>query len=102
MHDTVSDTDRYVATVTPLASAPAVQDASTDRLTDRTPDPRDVCWRNTGRGPPAPSWSVDVVVQERPRGYHGGARPRDHLSRPDRHGGPGGSRGTCGQLTRAG
>ncbi|MDV6291089.1 hypothetical protein R2F25_37070 [Streptomyces sp. UP1A-1] len=46
--------------------------------------------------------SVDLVALERPHGHHGGARPRDHLSRPDRHGGPGGSRGTCGQLTRTG
>ncbi|MFC8949368.1 hypothetical protein [Streptomyces rochei] len=35
VRDTVSDTDRYVATVAPLASVPAVQDALTDRLTDR-------------------------------------------------------------------
>lgn len=35
VQDTVSDTDRYVATVAPLASEPAVQDALTDRLTDR-------------------------------------------------------------------
>ncbi len=33
--DTVSDTDRYVQTVGPLASDPAVQDVVTDRLTDR-------------------------------------------------------------------
>ncbi|MEU6100553.1 hypothetical protein [Streptomyces flaveolus] len=32
---TVSDTDRYVATVAPLASEPAVQDVLTYRLTDR-------------------------------------------------------------------
>ncbi|MEV7140593.1 hypothetical protein [Streptomyces tauricus] len=35
VHDTVSDTDRYVATVAPLASDPAVQKVVTDRLTDR-------------------------------------------------------------------
>ncbi|WP_331757048.1 hypothetical protein OG582_39650 (plasmid) [Streptomyces anulatus] len=35
VQDTVTDTDRYVATVAPLASEPAVQDALTDRLTDR-------------------------------------------------------------------
>ncbi|MEU6544581.1 hypothetical protein [Streptomyces sp. NPDC046859] len=33
--DTVSDTDRYVDTVAPLASEPAVQDVVTDRLTAR-------------------------------------------------------------------
>ncbi|EGX55415.1 putative integral membrane protein [Streptomyces zinciresistens K42] len=33
--DTVSDTDRYVATVAPLASEPAVQAVVTDRLTER-------------------------------------------------------------------
>src|SRR6478736_101696 len=32
-HDTVSDTDRYVETVAPLASDPAVQDAIIDRIT---------------------------------------------------------------------
>ncbi|GJF25888.1 hypothetical protein [Streptomyces sp. HO565] len=35
VQETVSDTDRYVATVAPLASEPAVQDVLTDRLTDR-------------------------------------------------------------------
>ncbi|MFJ8075365.1 hypothetical protein ACIQ7Q_15885 [Streptomyces sp. NPDC096176] len=35
VHDTVSDTDRYVATVAPLASEPAVQEAVINRLTDR-------------------------------------------------------------------
>ncbi|MFI8946730.1 hypothetical protein ACIGO6_09435 [Streptomyces sp. NPDC053750] len=35
VQDTVTDTDRYVATVAPLASEPAVQDALTARLTDR-------------------------------------------------------------------
>ncbi|MFJ2262914.1 hypothetical protein ACIOKD_32180 [Streptomyces sp. NPDC087844] len=35
VHDTVSDTDRYVATVAPLASDPAVRKVVTDRLTDR-------------------------------------------------------------------
>ncbi|MFC8583826.1 hypothetical protein ACFUGD_04580 [Streptomyces sp. NPDC057217] len=32
--DVVGDTDRYVATVAPLASDPAVQDAAADRVTD--------------------------------------------------------------------
>src|SRR4051794_41566542 len=32
-HRQVSDTDRYVATVAPLASDPAVQDAIADRIT---------------------------------------------------------------------
>jgi hypothetical protein len=35
VHDTVADTDRYVQTVTPLASEPAVQSALVNRLTDR-------------------------------------------------------------------
>lgn len=35
VQDTVTDTDRYVATVAPLASEPAVQDALTNRLTGR-------------------------------------------------------------------
>jgi hypothetical protein len=35
IQDTVSDTDRYVATVAPLASEPAVQEAVINRLTDR-------------------------------------------------------------------
>ncbi|WP_081239033.1 hypothetical protein [Streptomyces viridosporus] len=35
VQDTVSDTDRYVQTVAPLASDPAVQEAVTDRLTAR-------------------------------------------------------------------
>ncbi|MDQ1034212.1 hypothetical protein QFZ75_000628 [Streptomyces sp. V3I8] len=35
VHDTVSDTGRYVETVAPLASDPAVQKVVTDRLTDR-------------------------------------------------------------------
>lgn len=35
VHDQVSDTDRYVQTVAPLASEPAVQDVVIDRLTDR-------------------------------------------------------------------
>lgn len=34
VHDEISDTDRYVETVTPLASDPAVQDAVTVRATD--------------------------------------------------------------------
>ncbi|MFE9774054.1 hypothetical protein ACFYOV_20750 [Streptomyces sp. NPDC005931] len=35
VQDTVSDTDRYVETVAPLASEPAVQDVVIDRVTDR-------------------------------------------------------------------
>ncbi|GHE14971.1 hypothetical protein [Streptomyces alanosinicus] len=35
VHDTVTDTGRYVQTVAPLASAPAVQNALVNRLTDR-------------------------------------------------------------------
>lgn len=35
MHSEVSDTDRYVQTVAPLATDPAVQQAVTDRLTNR-------------------------------------------------------------------
>ncbi|AIR99826.1 hypothetical protein [Streptomyces glaucescens] len=35
VQDTVSDTDRYVRTVAPLASEPAVQDVVINRLTDR-------------------------------------------------------------------
>ncbi|MFS4096230.1 hypothetical protein [Streptomyces sp. AF1A] len=35
VHDTVADTDRYVQTVAPLASDPAVQSALVNRLTDR-------------------------------------------------------------------
>ncbi|MFF7277826.1 hypothetical protein [Streptomyces griseorubiginosus] len=35
VHDHVSDTDRYVRTVAPLASDPAVQNVVIDRLTDR-------------------------------------------------------------------
>ncbi|WP_328492217.1 hypothetical protein OHS59_05250 [Streptomyces sp. NBC_00414] len=42
VHDTVSDTDRYVATVAPLASDPAVQKLVTDRLTDRVVEQVDV------------------------------------------------------------
>lgn len=33
-HDQVSDTDRYVATVAPLAKNPAVQDAVRTRITE--------------------------------------------------------------------
>jgi hypothetical protein len=40
--DQVSDTDRYVQTVAPLASDPAVQKVVTDRLTDRVVDNVDV------------------------------------------------------------
>ena len=39
---TVSDTDRYVETVAPLASEPAVQDAVINRLTDRVVENVDV------------------------------------------------------------
>ncbi|PWI07375.1 hypothetical protein DIZ27_28425 [Streptomyces sp. NWU339] len=42
VQDTVSDTDRYVATVAPLASDPAVQEVVTDRLTDRVLENVDV------------------------------------------------------------
>ncbi|NWF30945.1 hypothetical protein HW130_32685 [Streptomyces sp. PKU-EA00015] len=42
VQDTVSDTDRYVQTVAPLASEPPVQDAVINRLTDRVVDNVDV------------------------------------------------------------
>ncbi|MFJ4536833.1 hypothetical protein ACIP39_12835 [Streptomyces tibetensis] len=42
VHDTVSATDRYVATVAPLASAPSVQNVVINRLTDRVVDNVDV------------------------------------------------------------
>ncbi|MEV6839643.1 hypothetical protein AB0N17_34980 [Streptomyces sp. NPDC051133] len=42
VHDTVADTDRYVQTVAPLASEPAVQDAVANRLTDRVVSQVDV------------------------------------------------------------
>ncbi|QTD96647.1 hypothetical protein [Streptomyces cyanogenus] len=42
MDDTITDTDRYVQTVAPLASEPAVQKAVTDRLTDRVVDEMDL------------------------------------------------------------
>ncbi|MFF0886138.1 hypothetical protein [Streptomyces sp. NPDC003456] len=42
VEDTVSDTDRYVSTVAPLASDPAVQAVLTERLTDRVVDGIDV------------------------------------------------------------
>ncbi|MFF1298012.1 MULTISPECIES: hypothetical protein [unclassified Streptomyces] len=42
VQDTVSDTDRYVETVAPLASEPAVQDVVIDRLTNRVVDNVDV------------------------------------------------------------
>ncbi|MFD0431133.1 hypothetical protein ACFQ60_39040 [Streptomyces zhihengii] len=38
----VSDTDRYVATVAPLAGDPAVQQVVTDRLTHRVVDNMDI------------------------------------------------------------
>ncbi|OMI40859.1 hypothetical protein [Streptomyces sparsogenes] len=41
-HEEVADTDRYVQTVAPLASEPAVQNAVTDRLTKRVVDNVDV------------------------------------------------------------
>ncbi|MFI9587360.1 hypothetical protein ACIHCQ_37335 [Streptomyces sp. NPDC052236] len=42
VQDTVSDTDRYVETVAPLASEPPVQDVVINRLTDRVVDNVDV------------------------------------------------------------
>ncbi|WP_055695694.1 hypothetical protein, partial [Streptomyces prasinopilosus] len=42
IQDTVSDTDRYVETVAPLASDPAVQEAVINRLTDRVMENVDV------------------------------------------------------------
>ncbi|MFH9086341.1 hypothetical protein [Streptomyces sp. NPDC017673] len=42
VHDTVADTDRYVQTVAPLASEPAVQNALVNRLTDRVVSQVDV------------------------------------------------------------
>ncbi|MER7483606.1 hypothetical protein ABTX60_39235 [Streptomyces sp. NPDC126510] len=42
VHDTVSDTGRYVATVAPLASAPPVQDVVINRITDRVVENVDV------------------------------------------------------------
>ncbi|MFD8236875.1 hypothetical protein ACFV20_33980 [Streptomyces sp. NPDC059696] len=42
IQDTVSDTDRYVATVAPLASEPPVQDVLINRLTDRVVENVDV------------------------------------------------------------
>ncbi|MGC5561321.1 hypothetical protein ACPYPG_00580 [Streptomyces sp. FR-108] len=42
VHDTVSDTDRYVETVAPLASDPAVQKVVINRLTARVVDQVDV------------------------------------------------------------
>ncbi|MFF0110516.1 hypothetical protein [Streptomyces hirsutus] len=42
VQDTVSDTDRYVETVAPLASDPAVQKVLINRLTDRVVDNVDV------------------------------------------------------------
>jgi hypothetical protein len=42
VQDTVSDTDRYVETVAPLASEPAVQEVVINRLTDRVVDNVDV------------------------------------------------------------
>ncbi|OEJ23489.1 hypothetical protein AS594_02280 [Streptomyces agglomeratus] len=42
VQETVSDTDRYVETVAPLASEPAVQEAVINRLTDRVVDNVDV------------------------------------------------------------
>ncbi|MFI2437167.1 hypothetical protein [Streptomyces sp. NPDC018693] len=42
VQETVSDTDRYVETVAPLASEPAVQEVVINRLTDRVVDSVDV------------------------------------------------------------
>ncbi|WP_406354489.1 hypothetical protein OHB56_18395 [Streptomyces sp. NBC_01635] len=42
VQDTVSDTDRYVETVAPLSSDPAVQEAVINRLTDRVVENVDV------------------------------------------------------------
>ncbi|MFK4145977.1 hypothetical protein [Streptomyces sp. NPDC004065] len=42
VHNTVTDTDRYVQTVAPLASEPAVQNVVIDRLTNRVVDNIDV------------------------------------------------------------
>ncbi|GAA3506743.1 hypothetical protein GCM10019016_138580 [Streptomyces prasinosporus] len=42
VQDTVTDTDRYVRTVAPLAADPAVQEALTDRLTTRVVTALDV------------------------------------------------------------
>ncbi|MFI9549363.1 hypothetical protein ACIHAR_36500 [Streptomyces sp. NPDC052016] len=42
LQDTVTDNDRYVQTVAPLASEPAVQDVVTDRLTNRVVENVDV------------------------------------------------------------
>ena len=42
VQDTVSDTDRYVQTVAPLASEPAVQEVVINRITDRVVDNVDV------------------------------------------------------------
>ncbi|KKD01915.1 membrane protein, partial [Streptomyces sp. WM6386] len=42
VQDTVSDTDRYVDTVAPLASEPAVQGVVINRLTNRVVDNVDV------------------------------------------------------------
>ncbi|MGW4564419.1 hypothetical protein ACWEN3_19055 [Streptomyces sp. NPDC004561] len=42
VHDTVADTDRYVQTVAPLASEPAVQNALVNHLTDRVVSQVDV------------------------------------------------------------
>ncbi|UUU33790.1 hypothetical protein JIX56_30285 [Streptomyces sp. CA-210063] len=42
VQDTVSDTDRYVETVAPLASEPAVQEVVINRLTDRVVENVDV------------------------------------------------------------
>ncbi|MER5832844.1 hypothetical protein ABT116_18795 [Streptomyces sp. NPDC002130] len=42
VHDTVSDTGRYVETVAPLASAPPVQDVVINRITDRVVENVDV------------------------------------------------------------
>ncbi|MFF3484418.1 hypothetical protein ACFYXC_14270 [Streptomyces sp. NPDC002701] len=55
VQDTVSDTDRYVETVAPLASGPAVQEVVINRLTDRVVDNVDV---------PAVTDSLVTVLQD--------------------------------------
>ncbi|MGW2960437.1 hypothetical protein ACWDGI_18370 [Streptomyces sp. NPDC001220] len=54
--DVVDDTDRYVATVAPLASNPAVQDAVADRATDALMSRLDL-----------PALLADVTPADRPR-----------------------------------
>ncbi|MFF6869809.1 hypothetical protein [Streptomyces sp. NPDC012450] len=49
--DVVGDTDRYVATVAPLASDPAVQDAAADRVTDALMERIDLATLLSGAAP---------------------------------------------------